>query len=140
MQVDALLEADQLDTCLALCDQCAPSDPGVAAKAPLGPSLSVFLHVSLPRCFPPCLCLSISPSLSLSPRPSLAGLVLCLGLHRSARVLMPLLCRLHAFLVGACRHASMHSGFHAWPQPHPCDTLSRQCCPHCFSINVNAHA
>ena len=33
-QIDALLEAEQYDTALALCERCANSDPAVAAKAP----------------------------------------------------------------------------------------------------------
>ena len=33
-QVDALLEGEQYETCLALCERCAPTDAAVAAKAP----------------------------------------------------------------------------------------------------------
>ena len=33
-QIDALLEGEQYETCLALCERCAHSDTGVAAKAP----------------------------------------------------------------------------------------------------------
>ena len=32
MQIDALLQSQQLETCLALCDLCHQTDPNVASK------------------------------------------------------------------------------------------------------------